>query len=63
MVGKELDLLVTGWSRQPGYQSGRTSCHRVVHFACGEDPAEIGSLISVRTTHANDHSLLGERVA
>ena len=63
MVGKELDLLVTGWSRQPGYQSGRTSCHRVVHFACGESPAEIGTLISVRTTHANDHSLLAERVA
>ncbi|MEM6703136.1 MAG: tRNA (N6-isopentenyl adenosine(37)-C2)-methylthiotransferase MiaB [Acidobacteriota bacterium] len=63
MVGKELDLLVTGWSRQPGYQSGRSSCHRVVHFACGENPAEIGSLVSVRATHANDHSLLGERVA
>ena len=62
IVGRELDLLVTGWSRQPGYQSGRTSCHRIVHFACGEQPAPVGSLISVRATRANDHSLLGERI-
>lgn len=62
IVGRELDLLVTGWSRQPGYQSGRTSCHRIVHFACGKRPAPVGSLVSVRATRAHDHSLLGERV-
>ncbi len=63
MLGRELDLLVTGWSRQAGYQSGRTSCHRIVHFRCGDAPSPVGSVISVRATQANDHSLLGERLA
>ena len=63
LLGREMDLLVTGWSRQPGYQSGRTSCHRIVHFACGEQPVEVGEVVSVRPTRAHPHSLVGERVA
>ena len=32
LVGKELEVIVTGWGKQPGTQTGRTPCHRVVHF-------------------------------
>ena len=60
LVGSEFDLLVTGWSRRAGHQSGRTDCHRIVHFPVSERPAEAGSLVRVRTLQAYDHSLMGE---
>lgn len=60
LVGSECDLLVTGWSRRAGHQSGRTDCHRIVHFPVSERPAEVGSLVRVRTLQAYDHSLMGE---
>ena len=63
LVGSEFDLLVTGWSRRAGHQSGRTDCHRIVHFPAPERPAETGSLVRVRTLQAYDHSLMGELVA
>ncbi len=28
LVGKEFEVLVTGWGKKPGTQTGRTSCHR-----------------------------------
>jgi tRNA-2-methylthio-N6-dimethylallyladenosine synthase len=65
LVGKELEVLVTGRSKQPGYLAGRTPCHRVVHFARGAEHADapLGTLVRARMTRANDHSLLAERVA
>jgi tRNA-2-methylthio-N6-dimethylallyladenosine synthase len=60
LVGEEVDVLVTGWSKQPGYLSGRTSCHRIVHFPSSPAPAPLGSILRVRPTRANDHSLLAE---
>lgn len=63
LVGAEFDLLVTGWSRRPGHQSGRTDCHRIVHFPAPEAPAETGSLVRVRALRAFDHSLMGELLA
>ncbi len=63
LVGTEFDLLVTGWSRRTGHQSGRTHCHRIVHFPAPEQPAAPGSLVRVRVLQACDHSLIGEAVA
>lgn len=60
LVGSEFDLLVTGWSRRAGHQSGRTDCHRIVHFPVSERPVAVGSLVRVRTLQAYDHSLMGE---
>jgi tRNA-2-methylthio-N6-dimethylallyladenosine synthase len=63
LVGKELEVLVTGWGKQPGTQSGRTSCHRIVHFQAGPEPVPQGQLTRVRIDSALAHSLLAERVA
>ena len=62
LVGREFDLLVTGWSRRPGYQAGRTDCHRIVHFPAGGEAVRAGRLARVRTVAAYDHSLLGDLV-
>jgi tRNA-2-methylthio-N6-dimethylallyladenosine synthase len=62
LVGRELEALVTGASRQPGYLAARTSCHRIVHFAAEAGQVAIGSLVPVRVKLASTHSLLGERV-
>jgi tRNA-2-methylthio-N6-dimethylallyladenosine synthase len=61
LVGKEMEAVVTGWGREPGMQMGRTPCHRIVHFATGADPAELGSIIRVRIEDALTHSLKAER--
>jgi tRNA-2-methylthio-N6-dimethylallyladenosine synthase len=63
LVGNEYEVLVTGWGKQPGTQSGRTSCHRIVHFAAGSAPVPLGQLTRVRIGSALPHSLLAERVA
>jgi tRNA-2-methylthio-N6-dimethylallyladenosine synthase len=62
LVGREMEALVTGPSRQAGYLAARTSCHRIVHFAAAEDATPVGSLVPVRVKHASSLSLLGERV-
>ncbi|MES1240504.1 MAG: tRNA (N6-isopentenyl adenosine(37)-C2)-methylthiotransferase MiaB [Acidobacteriota bacterium] len=62
MVGEELDVIVTGWGRQPGTQTGRSACHRVVHFQTGSEPAPLGGISRVRVQSAYAHSLHGERV-
>jgi tRNA-2-methylthio-N6-dimethylallyladenosine synthase len=59
LVGKTFEVLVTGWGREPGTQTGRTSCHRVVHFAAGAAPAPPGTLARVRVDAAFPHSLAG----
>ncbi len=62
LVGRKFDLLVTGWSRRPGHQAGRTDCHRIVHFPVDGEPVRAGALTRIRTLEAYDHSLLGELV-
>jgi tRNA-2-methylthio-N6-dimethylallyladenosine synthase len=62
LVGEELDVIVTGWGKQPGTQSGRSACHRVVHFQSGSEPATLGQISRIRVQSAYAHSLLGEIV-
>jgi tRNA-2-methylthio-N6-dimethylallyladenosine synthase len=59
LVGETLEVLVTGWGRDPGTQTGRTTCHRVVNFASAGDPAPLGGLVDVRVDSAYPHSLVG----
>jgi tRNA-2-methylthio-N6-dimethylallyladenosine synthase len=63
LVGKELDVVVTGWGREAGMQMGRTPCHRIVHFATDSDPAPLGSVTRVRIEGARSYSLKGERLS
>lgn len=61
LVGSEMDVLVTGWSEQPQLQSGRTACHRIVHFPAEPVPHPLGSIAPVVIEKANPHSLLGRQ--
>jgi tRNA-2-methylthio-N6-dimethylallyladenosine synthase len=63
LVGKELDVIVTGWGKQPGTQTGRTPCHRIVHFPIAGEPALLGSTTRVQVEKGLSHSLLGRRVS
>jgi tRNA-2-methylthio-N6-dimethylallyladenosine synthase len=63
LVGQAFDIVVTGWGRQPGMQTGRTTCHRIVHFQTGSDAPPLGSVIPVRVQSALAHSLIAERIA
>jgi tRNA A37 methylthiotransferase MiaB len=57
-------VLVTGPGREPGTATGRTSCHRLVHFAVDETGgAAVGRMAEVLITRALPHSLLGEPVS
>jgi tRNA A37 methylthiotransferase MiaB len=62
-VGKEYDVVVTGWGREAGMQMGRTPCHRIVHFATDADPVPLGSVTRIRIAGALSHSLKGERLS
>lgn len=62
LVGTRQEVLVTGWGRNAGDQTGRTSCHRIVHFPAGDAPVPLGSLIQVKVEEALPHSLLGTRI-
>jgi tRNA-2-methylthio-N6-dimethylallyladenosine synthase len=61
LVGETFDVVVTGWGKQPGTQTGRTPCHRVVHFPVGPTPVPLGEVTPVRVVSALSYSLLGER--
>lgn len=63
LVGEELEVIVTGWGKQPGTQTGRTPCHRVIHFPVGDQPASLGSVTRVQIETALPHSLLGRLVS
>jgi tRNA-2-methylthio-N6-dimethylallyladenosine synthase len=63
LVGESFDVVVTGWGKQPGTQTGRTPCHRIVHFPVGSEPVPLGDVTRVRIASALSHSLLGERAA
>ena len=61
-MGEELEVIVTGWGKQPGTQTGRTPCHRVVHFEAGAEPVALGSVTRVQVETALPYSLLGRRL-
>jgi tRNA-2-methylthio-N6-dimethylallyladenosine synthase len=62
LLGRELEVLVTGWGKQPGTQVGRTSCHRVVTFETGPEPVVLGGLTRVEVGEAFAYGLRGRRL-
>jgi tRNA-2-methylthio-N6-dimethylallyladenosine synthase len=62
LVGREMEVLVTGWGREPGILSGRTSCHRIVHFTAQRVAPRLGTLVRARVVGSMGHSLMGEIV-
>jgi tRNA-2-methylthio-N6-dimethylallyladenosine synthase len=61
LIGREFEVIVTGWGKQPGTQTGRTPCHRVIHFDAGPGPISLGGMTRVQVESAFPHSLLGRR--
>jgi tRNA-2-methylthio-N6-dimethylallyladenosine synthase len=59
-VGRDLEVLVEGWSDDPTRRSGRTPENRVVHFAASEVAAPTGALVLARALRAHSASLAGE---
>lgn len=62
LVGREFEVLVNGRGRSEGVQSGRTSCHRIVHFQVADPQGRLGRLARVRVTRALAHSLIGDEL-
>ena len=62
LLGDERDVLVTGWGKQKGWQTGRTDCHRIVHFESGGRPVDLGTLTRVRIDEALHRSFRGSLV-
>ena len=62
LVGRDFEVIVTGWGKQPGTQTGRTPCHRVIHFAAGAEPVPLGGVTRIEVESAFPHSLLGRRL-
>jgi tRNA-2-methylthio-N6-dimethylallyladenosine synthase len=58
LVGQTVEVIVAGWGRQPGTQTGRSSCNRLVHFP-SPLAFPLGSLTRVTLTEALPHSLVG----
>jgi tRNA-2-methylthio-N6-dimethylallyladenosine synthase len=63
LVGDVFDVLITGPGREPESCTGRTPCHRIVHFPIPEDRPPLGALTPVRIERALPHSLLGAPAA
>ncbi|MCP4006851.1 MAG: tRNA (N6-isopentenyl adenosine(37)-C2)-methylthiotransferase MiaB [bacterium] len=63
LVGETFDVLVTAWGKKPGTLTGRTPCHRLLHFEHGDEPAELGTLTQVQVEQAFPHSLIGRQTA
>lgn len=61
LVGSEMEVLVTGWAEAPQLQSGRTACHRIVHFPAEPAAQALGSIAPVVIEKANPHSLIGRQ--
>lgn len=59
LVGRTLEVLITGPGREPATSTGRTPCHRVVHFPEPAHQPSMGALTPVRIERALPHSLLG----
>ncbi|MBP9144057.1 MAG: tRNA (N6-isopentenyl adenosine(37)-C2)-methylthiotransferase MiaB [Thermoanaerobaculia bacterium] len=61
-VGREIEVLVTGWAKAPGVLTGRTGCNRIVQFPAPESASATpgpGSLVRVAITRTHAHSLIG----
>ncbi|MEO8503232.1 MAG: tRNA (N6-isopentenyl adenosine(37)-C2)-methylthiotransferase MiaB [Acidobacteriota bacterium] len=64
LVGATLEVLVTGWGRQAGTLTGRSPCHRIVHFPANASASpRIGQLAQIVIERAMPHSLLGQEVS
>jgi tRNA-2-methylthio-N6-dimethylallyladenosine synthase len=63
LVGEEFEVIVTGWGKQPGMQTGRTPCHRVVHFETGSEPVTLGGTTRVQVESGFPYSLQGRRLS
>jgi tRNA-2-methylthio-N6-dimethylallyladenosine synthase len=61
LEGAEMEVLVTGWGREPGRLEGRTSCHRIVHFA-PLGAASPGEILRVEIERGLPHSLVGREL-
>lgn len=61
LVGRTMEVIVTGWGKEPGHLTGRTVCHRMVNFAAGARPPELGSIVPVEIETSYPHSLVGRR--
>jgi tRNA-2-methylthio-N6-dimethylallyladenosine synthase len=62
LVGRQMEVLVTGWGRDGRSLDGRTPCHRVIHFDAGASGPRPGDLVRVRVEQGLHHSLRGHRV-
>ena len=62
LVGRDFEVIVTGWGKQPGTQTGRTPCHRVIHFEAGGEPVSLGGTTRVKVETAFSYSLVGRRL-
>ena len=61
-IGREIEVLVTGWAKAPGVLTGRTGCNRIVQFPAPKSASETprsGSLARVAITRTHAHSLIG----
>jgi tRNA-2-methylthio-N6-dimethylallyladenosine synthase len=59
LEGEVFDVLVTGWGRQPSTQSGRTPCHRIVHFPVENGGSPLGQVVPILIERGNPNSLIG----
>ena len=59
MVGQTAEVLVEGDSKVAGRMTGRTSHHRLVHFAASDQDL-VGQYVPVKITEALAHSCVGE---
>ncbi len=59
LEGEVFDVLVTGWGRQPATQSGRTPCHRIVHFPVEGAGTTLGQVLPIVIERGNPNSLMG----
>jgi len=62
LVGREFEVIVTGWGKRPGSQTGRTPCHRVIHFDAGSEPVPLGGVARIVVEKGFPHSLAGRRL-
>ncbi len=62
LVGQTFEILVTSWGKKPGTQTGRTTCHRLLHYEYGAEPSELGVVVRARVEQAFPHSLVGRQV-
>jgi tRNA-2-methylthio-N6-dimethylallyladenosine synthase len=60
LVGQTLEVLITGPGREPATHTGRTPCHRVVHFPAPVGEPATGQLTPVMIEQALPHSLRGQ---